>query len=114
MNNNEASIILSNLNVINYQMKNEVRREEEAPEMLKEQNKAKIHTGISAQQLIQILEDNNLGEKHYLTKFKADGDNPDEEYWTINYAELVPILIKGWQIQEERIQQLENLLNNKL
>ena len=107
----EAQTLLENIRIVNYTWKNDKTNE--------------IQNGIIAQELKQILEENNIGDRGYLATtpllkqkdeneiIEEENDEKDkpinefEDYYIIKYAELVPILIKGWQIHEERIKQLE-------
>lgn len=117
MSDEEALTLLNNINIVNYTWKSK---------MVEENN---INNGIIAQDLIKILKDNNIGDRGYLSKIqlqKLDEYDEDEDeiinrenqeenpngmdirdYYTIKYAELVPLCIKGWQIQEKKINDLE-------
>ena len=70
-----------------------------------------LHTGIIAQDLEKLLQDNDIEPHSYITKKDGlNGDEPEEEYYAMSYSELVPTLIRGWQLHEQRIQQLEEEL----
>lgn len=88
-------------------------------------------TGIIAQELRDILIKNNLENKNLIRLSKINPENeedamnvyeditlPEEEYtYNVDYLSFVPILIKGYQINKEKIQELEKKikeLENKL
>lgn len=78
-----------------------------------------VYTGLSAQEIRNILKDNNIGHRGYLTIAKNDDDrtqvydlDADEDLVTygIDYSKLVPTLLKGWQMHEARIKELEAII----
>lgn len=110
--NEETLAILENVNIVNFSYKydNDVENN--------------IRSGIIAQDFQQILEEHNIENRAYLTTVSfprnealIESTEDEEESWSedemtkeflgISYVDLVPILIKGWQIHEERIKQLE-------
>lgn len=110
--NEEALAILENVNIVNYSYKydNDVENN--------------IRNGIIAQDLQQILEEHNINNRAYLTtidiprnKALIESAENEEEPWGedemtkeflgISYVDLVPILIKGWQIHKQKMEELK-------
>ena len=109
----ETLAILENVNIVNFSYKydNDIENN--------------VRSGIIAQDLQQILEEHNIENRAYLTTIDVPRnealtesiENEEEEPWSedemtkeflgINYIDLVPILIKGWQIHEQEIKELK-------
>lgn len=93
----EAMAVLSGVRPINYIYKGDKDK--------------KIQNGIYAQDLRDILKE--FGYRSYLLitkdgKYVTDLDTPEEEVtYGIDYSKLVTVLIKGWQMHEARIRELE-------
>lgn len=112
----EAKIILSETKVKKFIYK-------------KDSNKNNLQYGVIAQDLRDILINNNLGyrtilritdKKDSITNL-TDLKAPEEEVeYGVDYVQYVPLLIKGWQDHEKEIislkneiQELKNQLNSK-
>lgn len=110
--NEETLAILENVNIVNFSYKydNDVENN--------------IRSGIIAQDFQQILEEHNIKNRAYLTivnfprnEALIESTEGEEEVWGedemtkeflgISYVDLVPILIKGWQIHEQEIKELK-------
>lgn len=108
----ETLAILENVNIVNFSYKydNDIENN--------------IRNGIIAQDLQQILEEHNIENRAYLTTINVprnealiESAESEEEAWSedemtkeflgISYVDLVPILIKGWQIHEQEIKELK-------
>ena len=80
-----------------------------------------IQNGIFAQDLKELLKINNIGNRPYL-QWEYNDDDRDGIYYNINapekddmtysvsYDHMVPALIKGWQMQNKEIEELEKKL----
>ena len=101
MSDDEAITILNNVDIYNYNYKND---------------KDKItRNGIIAQQLRDVMIDNNIGYRPYITI--NDNTSTDSYYdlsksednitYGIDYGQLSPLLWKGWQIHEKKVRELE-------
>ena len=77
-----------------------------------------IQNGIFAQDLRDILKKYNIGNRPYL-QWEYDDDRDDVYYdinapekedmfYEINYSSMIPLLIKGWQINENKISHLKD------
>ncbi len=80
-----------------------------------------LHYGLIAQEVEQILPNLVRNNKHtYLAPVEGAGpNNPDEksevksmEYKTMNYTELIPVLIKAVQEQQQEIEKLRRKLES--
>ena len=111
--NEETLAVLENVNIVNFSYKydNDIENN--------------IRSGIIAQDLQQILEEHNIENRAYLTTIDIPRnealiepeEDSEEEPWSedemtkeflgISYVDLVPILIKGWQIHEQEIKELK-------
>ena len=76
-----------------------------------------IQSGIFAQDLRDIMRQYSISNRPWLQWHYNDDDNvyyninepeTDNMTYEINYSSLVPLLIKGWQINENKISQLKN------
>ena len=69
----------------------------------KKDNKSQIHFGVSAQEL----------ENHF-PELVANGENIDEnKFKTVNYLELIPLLIVKIKSMQQKIDDLEMKINNQ-
>lgn len=106
MSDQEAHTLLSNVNIINFIYKNDDREN--------------IQSGIYTQELRDILIDNEIGYRSSLIIMDNSNNesnqgqcyydlNHDENsvLYGIDYSKLVPVLIKGWQIHEDKINEYE-------
>ena len=111
--NEETLAVLENVNIVNFSYKydNDIENN--------------IRSGIIAQDLQQILEEHNIKNRAYLMTIdiprnealiEPEEDSEEEpwgedemtkEFLGISYVDLVPILIKGWQIHEQEIKELK-------
>lgn len=109
----ETLAILEGVNIVNYSYKYDDDVENN------------IRSGIIAQDLQQILEEHNIENRAYLTTINVPRnealiesiENEEEEPWSedemtkeflgISYVDLVPILIKGWQIHKQKMEELK-------
>ena len=77
--------------------------------------------GIFAQDLRELLKKNNIGNRPYLQWEYNDSDRDDVYYdinaserddmtYSISYDHMIPALIKGWQMQNKEIEELEKKL----
>ena len=76
-----------------------------------------IQNGIFAQDLRDIMKQYNISNRPWLQWHYNNDDNvyyninepeTDNMTYEINYSSLVPLLIKGWQINENKISQLKD------
>lgn len=76
-----------------------------------------IQNGIFAQDLRDIMKHYNISNRPWLQWHYNDDDNvyydinepeTDNMTYEINYSSLIPLLIKGWQINENKISQLKD------
>ena len=77
-----------------------------------------IQNGIFAQDLRDILKKYNIGNRPYLQwEYNDDRDDvyydinapeKDDMFYEINYSSMIPLLIKGWQINENKISHLKD------
>ena len=78
-----------------------------------------IQNGIFAQDLRDIMKQYNISNRPWLQWHYNDNDNDNVYYdinepetdnmtYEINYSSLIPLLIKGWQINENKISQLKD------
>ena len=77
--------------------------------------------GVFAQDLRNIMLKNNIGNRPYL-QWEYNDDERDDVYYdidrpesddmtySVSYTNFVPALIKGWQIQNQKIEELEKKL----
>lgn len=86
-----------------------------------------LHYGLIAQEVEEVLPSLVKNNIHTYSEVSTEGNGPDVtseteitktmEYKTMNYTELIPLLIKGMQEQQEVIEQLkkeiEELKKNK-
>ena len=84
----------------------------------KEDCKKLVQTGFSAQEIRDVLQNNNIGYRPYLVieQKSEDGMIPihdlntpetDEIIYSLDYSKFTPILWGGWQIHDKRIAKLE-------
>lgn len=77
--------------------------------------------GIFAQDLREAMKANNIGNRPYLQWEYNDNDRDDVYYdinspekddmtYSVSYNHMVPALIKGWQMQNKEIEELEKKL----
>lgn len=77
--------------------------------------------GVFAQDLRELLKKNNIGNRPYLQWEYNDNDRDDVYYdinapekddmtYSVSYNHMVPALIKGWQMQNKEIEELEKKL----
>ena len=77
--------------------------------------------GVFAQDLRELLKKNNIGNRPYLQWEYNDNDRDDVYYdinapekndmtYSVSYNHIVPALIKGWQMQNKEIEELEKKL----
>ena len=77
--------------------------------------------GVFAQDLRELLKKNNVGNRPYLQWEYNDNDRDDVYYdinspekddmtYSVSYNHMVPALIKGWQMQNKEIEELEKKL----
>lgn len=116
----EAYTILKNITIYDYTLKQNIVEEGQIP------FENKIQNGIMAQDLIQILKENNIGDRSYITRMELPEFNMIEDYeleedelqyvnpesmnksfWCIKYSEMIPLIIKGWQVHQQQIEQLQ-------
>lgn len=79
-----------------------------------------INSGIYAQDLRDVLKEAGIGYRSYLQildNTSEDGDtyydldhNEDDVLYGIDYSKIVPVLMKGWQMHEQKISELEERL----
>ena len=76
-----------------------------------------VQNGIFAQDLRDIMKYYNISNRPWLQWHYNNDDNvyydinepeTDNMTYEINYSSLIPLLIKGWQINENKISQLKN------
>jgi hypothetical protein len=77
--------------------------------------------GVFAQDLRELLKKNNIGNRPYLQWEYNDNDRDDVYYdinapekddmtYSVSYNHMIPALIKGWQMQNKEIEELEKKL----
>lgn len=77
--------------------------------------------GVFAQDLRNIMLKNNIGNRPYLQWEYNDNDRDDVYYdidrpesddmtYSVSYTNFIPALIKGWQMQNQKIEELEKKL----
>ena len=77
--------------------------------------------GIFAQDLRELLKKNNIGNRPYLQWEYNDNDRDNVYYdinapekddmtYSVSYNHMIPALIKGWQMQNKEIEELEKKL----
>lgn len=106
LSDHEAEVLLNKLKPQTFTYKEDSEGEE-------------ILNGFYAQDLKNILSDNEIGYRGYLNIMEKDDDGryskqvfdldtPEEDVrYSIDYAKLVPVLWKGWQMNHEKICKLE-------
>ena len=76
-----------------------------------------VQNGIFAQDLRDIMKHYNISNRPWLQWHYNNDDNvyydinepeTDNMTYEINYSSLIPLLIKGWQINENKISQLKD------
>lgn len=108
MPENEAKVLL-NVPIRNFVFKEDIGHND------LEQN------GVFAQDLRELLKKNNIGNRPYLQWEYNDNDRDDVYYdinspekddmtYSVSYNHMVPALIKGWQMQNKEIEELEKKL----
>lgn len=108
LSENETKVLL-NIPIRNFIFKEDVN------ENNLEQN------GIFAQDLREAMKANNIGNRPYLQWEYNDNDRDDVYYdinspekddmtYSVSYNHMVPALIKGWQMQNKEIEELEKKL----
>lgn len=77
--------------------------------------------GVFAQDLRELLKKNNIGNRPYLQWEYNDNDRDniyydinapekDDMTYSVSYNHMIPALIKGWQMQNKEIEELEKKL----
>ena len=77
--------------------------------------------GVFAQDLRELLKNNNIGNRPYLQWEYNDNDRDniyydinapekDDMTYSVSYNHMIPALIKGWQMQNKEIEELEKKL----
>lgn len=108
MPENETNVLL-NVPIRNFIFKEDIRHNN------LEQN------GIFAQDLREAMKANNIGNRPYLQWEYNDNDRDNVYYdinspekddmtYSVSYNHMVPALIKGWQMQNKEIEELEKKL----
>lgn len=108
MPENETKILL-NIPIRNFVFKEDIEHND------LEQN------GVFAQDLRELLKKNNIGNRPYLQWEYNDNDRDDVYYdinapqkddmtYSVSYNHMIPALIKGWQMQNKEIEELEKKL----
>ena len=108
MPENETNVLL-NVPIRNFIFKEDIRHNN------LEQN------GVFAQDLRELLKKNNIGNRPYLQWEYNDNDRDDVYHdinapekndmtYSVSYNHMVPALIKGWQMQNKEIEELEKKL----
>lgn len=101
----EATSILKNIKIRNFIYKEDIGYNN------------LIQNGIFAQDLRDIMKHYNISNRPWIQWHYNNDDNvyydinePETNNMTyeINYSSLIPLLIKGWQINENKISQLKN------
>ncbi len=90
INSELACKIINSLNPISYNFKT---------------NKEKIHYGMSAQDVLGVLEENNIDT----SKCSLVGTN--SEYLSLSYIEFIPLLIQTVKQQQKEIENLKSYVN---
>jgi len=107
---NEAETILTEIPVINF-----VYKEDVGHNNLEQ-------SGIYAQDLRDILINHGFKNRKYIIANNANNEDDDEVYYDlnvpedsvrygVNYTALIPVLIKGWQIQQKKIDEQQKRLD---
>ena len=89
INSELACKIINSLNPISYNFKT---------------NKEKIHYGMSAQDVLKVLEENNIDT----SKCSLVGTN--SEYLSLSYIEFIPLLIQTVKQQQKEIENLKSYI----
>lgn len=108
MSENETKVLL-NVPIRNFVFKEDIGHND------LEQN------GVFAQDLRELLKKNNIGNRPYLQWEYNDNDRDDVYYdinapekddmtYSVSYNHMIPALIKGWQMQNKEIEELEKKL----
>ena len=102
----ETTSILKNIKIRNFIYKEDIGHDN------------LIQNGIFAQDLRDILKKYNIGNRPYLQwEYNDDRDEiyydinapeKDDMFYEINYSSMIPLLIKGWQINENKISHLKD------
>ena len=101
----EATSVLKNIKIRNFIYKEDIGHNN------------LIQNGIFAQDLRDIMKRYNISNRPWLQWHYNDDDNvyydinepeTDNMTYEINYSSLIPLLIKGWQINENKISQLKD------
>ena len=112
LNEKETTTILSEVPVYNFHY----RKEMNGPKC----DESNLHTGLIAQELRDVLIKNNFENKNYIYMNYTNLEDPDDYQetlditenediiqYSIDYSKLVPLLWHGWQINNNRIKELE-------
>lgn len=73
------------------------------------QNDKKINIGFIAQDVLKLIEKTNIKDQSFVDQTSF---NEEEKYYTVNYIEFIPLLVKKCQQQDKKIQELEKKINN--
>lgn len=105
----EAVDILKNMNIVKFVMKDDVN----------ENNLEQ--SGIYAQDLRDFLLENDYLNRGYIvlqenkedanTSYDITQPESDDFTYTVDYIKFIPLLVKGWQEQEKKIDALKNEVN---
>lgn len=79
----------------------------EVKEFRFKENDQKLNVGFIAQDVLKIINETNIKDQSFVSL-----DTSDKEYYTINYIQFIPILVKKCQQQDKKIKELEEKINN--
>lgn len=109
MPDEEMLVILRNVSVHNF--------------TFKEDKEGIIHNGIYAQELRDVLVENGITNRGYMLIESANGDmdllthdltlpETDDIRYSVDYAKFTPVLWKGWQYHDTKINEIEAKQND--
>lgn len=70
---------------------------------------SKKRVGLVAQDVKKTLEENGLDKEPFLLEVQEESFD-DRKFYNLDYSAFIPILVKGYQDQQERIEALEEAL----